>query len=39
MKYEIIIIGFFAFVLGWKYINYLREYMCIRFGKGFGKDK
>ena len=32
MKYEIVIIGFFAFVLGWRYITYLKEYMKIRFG-------
>ena len=22
-----------AFILGWRYINYLKEYMNIRFGK------
>jgi len=32
MKYEIMIIGILIFILGWKYINYLREYMRIRFG-------
>ena len=28
----IIIIGTFAFILGYRYINYLRDYMHIRFG-------
>ena len=32
MEITIIIIGTFAFILGYRYINYLREYMNIRFG-------
>ena len=32
MEATIIIIGTFAFILGYRYINYLREYMNIRFG-------
>ena len=28
----IIIIGILAFILGYRYINYLRDYMNIRFG-------
>ena len=32
MEAAIIIIGTFAFILGYRYINYLREYMNIRFG-------
>ena len=34
----IIIIGTFAFILGYRYINYLREYMKIRFGITKGKN-
>ena len=30
---QFFILGFFAFVLGWRYISYLVEYMRIRFGK------
>ena len=32
MEATIIIIGTFAFILGYRYINYLKEYMYIRFG-------
>ena len=32
MEAAIIIIGTFAFILGYRYINYLRDYMNIRFG-------
>jgi len=29
---QLSILGFFAFVLGWRYISYLIEYIRIRFG-------
>ena len=29
----ILLIAVLAFVLGWRYITYLKEYMRIRFGK------
>ena len=34
---QLSILGFFAFILGWRYISYLKEYMRIRFG--ITKDK
>jgi len=34
---QFFILGFFAFVLGWRYISYLVEYIRIRFG--ITKDK
>ena len=30
---QLSILGFFAFILGWRYISYLVEYMRIRFGR------
>ena len=38
MEITIIIIGTFAFILGYRYINYLRDYMKIRFGITKGKN-
>ena len=38
MEATITIIGTFAFILGYRYINYLREYMNIRFGITKGKN-
>ena len=38
MEIAIIIIGTFAFILGYRYINYLRDYMKIRFGITKGKN-
>jgi len=37
MNITIIIVSVLAFILGWRYISYLREYMRIRFG--ITKDK
>ena len=38
MEVTIIIIGTFVFILGYRYINYLRDYMKIRFGITKGKN-
>jgi len=37
MNITIIIVSVLAFILGWRYISYLIEYMRIRFG--ITKDK